>query len=91
MGVNPAICNSASSDKNYIALTADVPPAIPEFCNNANNLLTGAGPGEDKTVGDPSHPIQLYRKSLLPYPVSQFRLLPWGGDESRFLFFTFPE
>jgi hypothetical protein len=76
MGVNPATCNSASSDKNYITLTANVPPAIPDFCNNANNLLTGAGPSEDKTVGDPSHPIQLYCKSILLYLISQFRLLP---------------
>jgi len=48
MGVIETDCYSKNTDPNFIQLTSDVLPAIPVFCNNANNLQTTSGPSEDK-------------------------------------------
>jgi hypothetical protein len=48
VGIIETDCNSKNTDPNLIQLTGDVAPAIPVFCNNANNLQTASGPSEDK-------------------------------------------
>jgi hypothetical protein len=52
MGVIKTTCNTQDMDPRFIQLTADVPPAIPDFCGKADNLKSGPGSSENKQIGN---------------------------------------
>jgi hypothetical protein len=52
MGVIKTTCNTQDVNPRFIQLTADVPPAIPDFCGKADNLKSGPGSSENKQIGN---------------------------------------
>jgi hypothetical protein len=84
MGVIKTTCNTQDMDPRFIQLTADVPPAIPDFCGKADNLKSGPGSSENKQIGNK----QINSKNtilLLPHTLnSQFSTV------ARILLFASP-